>query len=155
MHYYRPQRLTFSQASVILSTGGGAYMAGGGMYGRGHVWQGACVAGGYVCQGACMAGGHAWRRGMRCGGDGHCSGRYSWYWNAFLYFIKCSENPTELKNKWYEDLSSTHTHIHRVRQGIRQPSSANTITEHIKCCRLSVLISDIFTRVLLPQWNSG
>ena len=62
--YYRPQRscgkVMFSQASVILFTGGRAWLGGvhgrGGMRGRGHVWQG-----GHAWQGACMAGGHAWQ----------------------------------------------------------------------------------------------
>ena len=31
-------------------------MASGGMHGRGHVWQGACVAGGVHDGGACVAG---------------------------------------------------------------------------------------------------
>ena len=36
------------------------------MHGRGHAWQGVCMAGGVHCRGACMAGGmhgrgHAWR----------------------------------------------------------------------------------------------
>ena len=47
-------RLCFSQASVILFTEGG-------VHGRGHVWQGACMvgacmAGGVCVVGACMAG---------------------------------------------------------------------------------------------------
>ena len=29
----------------------------GGMHGRGHAWQGACMAGGHAWQGVCMAGG--------------------------------------------------------------------------------------------------
>ena len=55
-------------------------MAAGGMFGRRHAWQGACVAGeggingswGHAWQegmhgrGACMAGAHAWQGGM-CG----------------------------------------------------------------------------------------
>ena len=59
----------FSQASVILS-----------MHDRGHAWQGVCMA----------EGGHAWQGGM-CGGgmhgrrDGHWSGRYASYWNAFFF----------------------------------------------------------------------
>ena len=52
--YYRPQRscgkVIFSQASVILFTGGG------GIHGRRRVWQE-----GHVWQGACMAEGHAWQ----------------------------------------------------------------------------------------------
>ena len=74
----------------------------GGMCGRGHVWQGACVAGGMCGMGACVAGGMCgrghvwqgawqgvWQRACMVGGmhgrrDGHCSGRYASYWNAFL-----------------------------------------------------------------------
>ena len=68
-------KVTFSQASVILS--------GGGLHARGCAWQGVCV---------CMAGGHAWRGcawqgDMRGRKDGHCSGRYASYWNAFLFII--------------------------------------------------------------------
>ena len=65
-----------------------------------RAWQGgACVAGG-VCMaggvcvaegGSCVAGGYAWQEGgaMHGGGmhgrrNGHCSGRYASYWNAFL-----------------------------------------------------------------------
>ena len=52
----------------------------------GHVWQGACVAGGHVWWGcvwqvACMAGGC----GVRGRRDGHCSGRYAFLFNAFLF----------------------------------------------------------------------
>ena len=66
---YRPQRscskVMFSQASVILFTGGG--VRGGGVHGRR----------------ACVAGGCAWQGGMH-GRGGHCSGRYASYRNAFL-----------------------------------------------------------------------
>ena len=38
--------------------------------------------------GACVAGGHPWHGGgeggLRGRRDGHCSGRYTSYWNAFL-----------------------------------------------------------------------
>ena len=30
------------------------------MHGRGHAWQGVCMAGGMCSRGACMAGGHVW-----------------------------------------------------------------------------------------------
>ena len=63
MSYYRPQRswgkVIFSQASVILSTGGGVCVAGGGgVRGRGGmhgwgVWQGGCT---WQEEGVCMAG---------------------------------------------------------------------------------------------------
>ena len=81
--HYRPQRswgkVTFSQASVILSTGGRAWLPGGMPGCQGSVcgcW-GVCV----VARGACMVaregecvvkgGGHVWqRRGMH-GRGGH------------------------------------------------------------------------------------
>ena len=54
--------------------------------GRGHAWQGegVCMAGGM--RELCMVGGGrpAWQGGMRGRRDGHCSGRYASYWNAFL-----------------------------------------------------------------------
>ena len=76
--FYRPQRswgkVIFSQASVILSTGGhvclGGMCAWGGMCGwgvcmAGGAWQGACMAGGgHVWPGACVPRGHAWPGGM-------------------------------------------------------------------------------------------
>ena len=95
LSYYRPQRswgkVIFSQASVILSTGGACVVAGGvrGCWGacvvvggcvvaRGHAWlpggmcgcQGACVVMWGVCMvvgGMCGSGGHAWwlEGGMR------------------------------------------------------------------------------------------
>ena len=56
----------------------------------GRAWQG---------QGACMAGGHAWQgAGVRGRRDGHYSGRYASYWNAFLLeifvqnFVECMAN---------------------------------------------------------------
>ena len=61
----------FSQASVILSTGAGACMAGGcalqgGVHGGWHAWPGGtCVAGG-VC-GMCTRG-HVWQGGHVAGG---------------------------------------------------------------------------------------
>ena len=64
----------FSQASVshsFLSGGGGMHgwgMRGGGMCGR-------------VASMARRGGGEGLLRGRR---DGHCSGRYASYWNAFL-----------------------------------------------------------------------
>ena len=62
---------------------GGACVAGacvaGGMCGRGHVWQGACMAGGHVWWGMCMAGG---MRG-RYYEIWSMSRRYAAYSNAF------------------------------------------------------------------------
>ena len=40
----------------------GACMAWG-VHGRGHAWQGVCMAGGHAWQGVCMALGHAWHGG--------------------------------------------------------------------------------------------
>ena len=34
-----------------------------------------------------VGGGCAWQRGVRGRRDGHCSGRYASYWNAFLLLI--------------------------------------------------------------------
>ena len=44
---------------------------------------GACMAGGVCGRGVCMAWGHEWQ-GVRARRNGHCSGRYTSYWNAFL-----------------------------------------------------------------------
>ena len=54
---------------------------------RGHTCPGACVAGG-----VCMAGGMHGRvvcmaEGVHGRRDGHCSGRYASYWNAFLFLF--------------------------------------------------------------------
>ena len=35
--------------------------------------------------GVCGEGGHAWQGRMCDRRDGHCSGRYASYWNAFLF----------------------------------------------------------------------
>ena len=59
---------------------------------RGHAWQGVCMVE------VCMAGGCVWQRGMHgregvwqrghvCRRDGHWSGWYAFYWNAFLFMI--------------------------------------------------------------------
>ena len=67
MSYYRQQRswgkVIFSQASVILSTGGGACVAGGrGMLGRGGVCgRGVCMVGGVRARER----GCAWQGGLR------------------------------------------------------------------------------------------
>ena len=59
---------------------GGACMTGGACVARGHVWQG-----GHAWQGVCMHGrGCAWCGGMCGRRDGHWSGWYTFYWNAFL-----------------------------------------------------------------------
>ena len=85
----------FSQVSVCPHGGG---MCGGGacMCGRGScvteecAWQGVCHKG-HTWQGACMVGGYAWQGGARDRRDGHCSGRYASYWNAFLLRNICTE----------------------------------------------------------------
>ena len=59
--------------------GGGACMAGG-VHGRMCVWWGAYMVGGISWQGACIA-----RGGVRGRRDGHCSGWYASYWNAFYF----------------------------------------------------------------------
>ena len=56
----------------------------GGVHGRVCVLGGACMAGVMHDRGVCMAEGmHG--RGMHARKDGHCSGRYASYWNAFLF----------------------------------------------------------------------
>ena len=100
---------------ACMAVGGHAWQWGGIHGSGGHAWQwgGACMAGEGACVavGVCMAGGvcgsggHAWWGGvwrgghvwqMRCmrggGGmcgrrNGHCSGWYASYWNAFLFEI--------------------------------------------------------------------
>ena len=47
------------------------------MYGRGHAWQGACMAEGA----AYVAGGHAWQGGVwqgACMAGGMCGGGHAW-----------------------------------------------------------------------------
>ena len=57
---------------MVFMCGMGACVVGGACMAGGHAWQGACVAGGV----------HG--RGMRGRRNGHCSGRYASYWNAYL-----------------------------------------------------------------------
>ena len=59
----------------------------GGMHGGGHAGKGACMTSRCALQGACMAGGCAWQGGMCGRRNGHCSGQYASYWNAFLFYI--------------------------------------------------------------------
>ena len=55
------------------------------MLGRLCAWRGACMAGvGCVAGGMCGRGGMCGKGGMGGRRDGHCSGRYASYWNAFL-----------------------------------------------------------------------
>ena len=54
-------KVMFSQASVILSNGGGGNAWQEGVCGRGACVAGAVHGGGaHAWQGACVAGGHAW-----------------------------------------------------------------------------------------------
>ena len=65
-------------------------MARGGCTAGLGMWQGACMVegawqGGVYGRWACMVGGvHGKGGGVRGRRDGHCSGRYASYWNAFL-----------------------------------------------------------------------
>ena len=82
----------------------GTCMAGVACVAGWHAWSGACVTGGGMREmggmcgrGTWVAGGmhgrrYAWQGGVRGGGgggvmhgrrDGHCCGRYAFYWNAF------------------------------------------------------------------------
>ena len=54
--------------------------------------------GAYNARCVCVVGGHAWQgRGVHGKGnvrgrrDGHCSGRYASYWNAFLFYSVCGQ----------------------------------------------------------------
>ena len=81
---------------------GGGTCVQGGMYGRGvhgsggNVWQGVCMARGCAWQRGVHGRGHAWQGGMGHAWqedmhgrrDGHCSGWYTSYWNAFLSDMK-------------------------------------------------------------------
>ena len=85
-YYYLPQtkfaKVMFSQVSVCPQ---GA-MHRGGVRGRGDMHGG---EGGMVC----MEGG---MHGMR---DGSCSGRYAFYWNAFLFGLIFAANCMKMKKK--------------------------------------------------------
>ena len=103
--------------------GGGACMAGGmvgwGIHGRGHAWwggmhgRGAGMVGGHACQRgvhskwacvareACVTRGLHGRgtcvvQGMRGKRDGHCSGQFASYWNAFLLTLGVYSKPIYL-----------------------------------------------------------
>ena len=80
-------------------------MHGRGMHDRGHAWQGHAWQGAFVV-GVCMAGGMhgswgvcdrgcAWQRRVHGRRDGHCSGWYASYWNAFLLIEKSYSRPIE------------------------------------------------------------
>ena len=57
----------------------------GGMHSRRACLVGTCVAGACVAKGVCKAGGVRGRGGVHGRRDGHCSGQYASYWNAFLF----------------------------------------------------------------------
>ena len=59
-----------------------------GMCGRGHVWQGACVAGGMHGRGACMAGG-VWQGIMPCRGHA-CQGGEGLMWQGGMHSWGCA-----------------------------------------------------------------
>ena len=72
--------------------------------GGGHAWQGDMHDGGMHGRGVCIVGGHVWQwdmpdkehawwgacvvEDMHSRRDGHCSGRYASYWNAFLLTLE-------------------------------------------------------------------
>ena len=133
----------FSQTCIKNSVLGGhvwqgACVAGGYAWQGGHAW-GACVAGetaiavgGHAWQGgmrgrgrgSCVAGGggHAWQgegvmrggRGIRDRRSAHCSGRYAFYWNGFLFFLLSCANS-------YTDDNATHLwwHAYHVKNQCR------------------------------------
>ena len=90
MYFYRPQRswgkVIFSQVSVILLIGG-VSAPGGPAPG-----VCACSGGGGACSwGVSAPGGCLLLRGrwmVETPRDGHCCGRYAFYWNTFLFKIK-------------------------------------------------------------------
>ena len=65
---------------------------------EGHAWQRGMHGKEGMCgKGVCRAGGMCGKEGMRGRRDGHCSGRYAFYWNAFLFkcipIRSCTEKP--------------------------------------------------------------
>ena len=94
IHNGRCGKVMFSQVCVKNSVGGDMCSSGA-MCGRGgHAWQGVCMAGGMYSRAGMHGRGCAWQGGI--GGrdvdgssrrDGHCSGRYASYWNAFLLLL--------------------------------------------------------------------
>ena len=75
-----------------------ACLAGAGMHGRVHAWQGR------------MCGrGHAWQRGMHGRRDSHCSGWYAFYWNAFLLkdiYESFSNIHQNINEGWHHDANN-------------------------------------------------
>ena len=72
----------------------------------GRAWLGACIAGGDVWQRGCVA------RGMRGKRDGHCSGRYASYWNAFLFVTELNKIFRENSNMSVNTCSSRVCYFH-------------------------------------------
>ena len=74
-------------------TGKGAFQHGASCSGGQGVWMAgvsmaeACMAGGCAWQGAMHDRGACVAGGVRARRDGHCSGRYASFWNAFLLLV--------------------------------------------------------------------
>ena len=91
-------------AMGVCMAGVGACMAGE-CVAMGACMAGTCVVGGMHCRGVCVAMGVCMAGGMHVRGcvcgrrDGHCSGRYASYWNAFL--LMYSKTSIALKNQVY------------------------------------------------------
>ena len=85
-YYYLPQtkfaKVMFLPVSVCPQ--GAMHSGGGSAWQGGHAWRG----GGVWC---------AWRGGMHGRRDGSCSGRYAFYWNAFLFGIIFAANCMKMK----------------------------------------------------------
>ena len=105
-YYYRPQqswgRVIFSESLVKNS------VHGGGMHGRGHAWQGTCIARGHVWQGVYMAGGHVWWGACMVGVGGlrGTQSKNGQYWYAFLLLDK------DYAASFLQVLSYWHCHCH-------------------------------------------
>ena len=76
-----------------IMCGKGVCMVKGGVH-RGHAWQGLCKVGACIVGGMHGGGLHGGEGGMHGKRDGHCSGRYASYWNAFLFPICLEEGNT-------------------------------------------------------------
>ena len=86
------------------------------MRGMGCAWHGAVHS-----RGCAWLGGNAWHRGMHGGGcvwgvhgrrDGHCSGRYASYWNAFS-FLRFVTNCSYRIQVWSVMTSAISVHTDR------------------------------------------
>ena len=93
---------------------------------------GACMAEG---EGACMAGeGACIGRGMPGRRDGHCSGRYAFYWNAFLFPL-ILQRPSIF---YY--LLSLGNYIYRIFICVSHNTDVRTLAFQAYVARLSALI---------------